>query len=314
VDGGIDARQHPVQRRAEPAHLGPGVVRADPAGEVAGADRIGLGGHGLDRPQPAPHDPGDAARGEQPSGRQADGEDEFELPDGPIDVTEAGGGVDGAVTGEGLGQQPELNVPVSAGHGLGLLVPGEGGQAGWQLGHQTGISVDEHQPRPTGGHLRDVELAKDARRQDERPGNHPLRHGLAGRFLQRLGDERWGGRARGNPRETHPVQAENGLQPRVGLVEKVATQRGDGGDVEGHQRDQGDRQHPGQHPGAELGPPGAFRHHRRVPGSAMVSLPCLTHIRPRQHQYRVLSACEFDVSPRPAGPSAPLPTQARWTL
>jgi hypothetical protein len=40
------------------------------------------------------------------------------------------------------------------------------------------------------------------------------------------------------------------LQPRVGLAEQVPAQGGDGGDVEGDQRNHRDQQHAGQDPGA----------------------------------------------------------------
>jgi hypothetical protein len=63
----------------------------------------------------------------------------------------------------------------------------------------------------------------------------------------------WAGAAR--PLAPHflahwPVQAEDGLQPRVGLAEQVPAQRGDRGGVEGDQRNYRDQQHAGQDPGA----------------------------------------------------------------
>ncbi|MDQ2875040.1 MAG: hypothetical protein M3Y33_09725 [Actinomycetota bacterium] len=62
-------------------------------------------------------------------------------------------------------------MPVGARHGLGLLVLGEGGQVGGQPGYQVGVSVDEHEAWRSAGSFRDVDLAEDARRQPEQPGN-----------------------------------------------------------------------------------------------------------------------------------------------
>ena len=62
---GLDPGQRAVQGRAEPAHLAAGIVRDHPVGEVAGRDPVGLGGHGLDRAQPAAQHDEDAEADEQ---------------------------------------------------------------------------------------------------------------------------------------------------------------------------------------------------------------------------------------------------------
>ena len=86
VDGGLDSGEHPVEGRAQAAHLGGRILRADPVGEVTSGDAVGLGRHRLDGTQAAAHDPGDTHGDEQAGHRRADDEDELEPADGAVDA------------------------------------------------------------------------------------------------------------------------------------------------------------------------------------------------------------------------------------
>jgi hypothetical protein len=202
--------------------------------------------------QAAAHDPGDPHGDEQPGHRRADDEDELEPPDGAVDGGEAGGGDKGA-GGRGYWHDPqaELGRPAHAGHGLDPRARRVDLQAGRQLRNQAGVADDES-PSPADGHEPDVVLGEHGRRQPQpRPGDHPVGPDLGGR-RQVCG--RAGGRQR-RPLAPHflahwPVQAEDGLQPRVGLADQVPAQRGDRGGIEGDQRNYRDQQHAGQDPGA----------------------------------------------------------------
>ena len=275
----LDAGQHPVQRGPEPADLGPGVGGADPLGEIPGRDLVGLTRHGLDGPQAAAHDPGHATGGEQPRGRRADEEDQLELPDGLVDVAERGGGVDDAVAGEGLGQQPQLVLPVAAGHGLALMILGQRPQVGGQLRDEVRAAADKY-PRPVGERGSDVVLAEDGPQRQNRPDDHLMGHRLLdqpmllgrsglGERARRYGRHGAGGAAEQGKvlagQRLHPVQAEDALELLIGAAEQVAAQRGDRRHVKGHQREQGDGQHPGQHPGAQHGAARPPEPHRGPP-------------------------------------------------
>ena len=84
-------------------------------------------------------------------------------------------------------------------------------------------------------------------------------------LTSRGGDRRLGGsRLTVTVYRQDPVQAQHLPELLVGLAEQVAAQRADRGDVEGDQRDQGDGQHPEQHPGAQLGPAGQARQSRQA--------------------------------------------------
>jgi hypothetical protein len=268
VDDGLDAGQHPVESRAQPAHLGGRIVRADPVGEVTGGDAVGLGRHRLDRTQAAAHDPGDAHGHEQPGHRRADDEDELEPADGAVDGGEAGGGDQGA-GGRGYpdGPQAELGGPAHAGHGLDVRAHHGDRPSGWELRNKAWVAHDESPP-PVDGHEPDVVLGQYRWRHPQpRPGDHPVGSDLGG---HRQAFARAGGRQRRRlarhchlQRPVHrPVQAEDGLQPRVGLAEQVPAQRGDRGDVEGDQRNYRDQQDAGQDAGAQLGPAGPSERHR----------------------------------------------------
>ena len=96
ADRRLDPGEHAVQRRAEAAHLGPRILRADPLGEIAGGDLVGLAGHPLDRAQATAQHQADAPGYQQPDGDRGDGQDQFQVVDGAVHVAEAGGGVEEA--------------------------------------------------------------------------------------------------------------------------------------------------------------------------------------------------------------------------
>ena len=117
----LDPAEHPVERATQPADLGTGVLRADPLGQVTGSDLVGLPGHGLDRAQAAPHDPGRAAGREQPCDRRADDQDQLELADRLVDPVEAGRGDEDPAAWIRRGHPPQLALPGRAGHSLGMV-------------------------------------------------------------------------------------------------------------------------------------------------------------------------------------------------
>ena len=95
-DGRLDAAEHPVQRRAEPADLASRIAGTDPVGEVAGGDAVSPGRHHFDGPQTPAHDQADADPDERGGGPRPDDDDEPELADGRVDVPEVDAGDQGA--------------------------------------------------------------------------------------------------------------------------------------------------------------------------------------------------------------------------
>ena len=144
ADRRLDPGEHAVQRRAEAADLGPRILRADPLGEVAGGDLVGLAGHPLDRAQAAAQHQADAPGHQQPDGDRGDGQDQFQVVDGAVHVAEAGGGVEEAAWFPD-GAEPERAAMVRADHGLGAVVSGEHAQqlARRDARDQAGVPADE---------------------------------------------------------------------------------------------------------------------------------------------------------------------------
>jgi hypothetical protein len=159
-DGRRDAAEHPVQRRAEPAHLASGVGGPDPVGEVAGGDAVGPGRHHLDGPQAPAHDQADADEDERGGGPRPDDDDEPELADGRVDVPEVDAGDQGARQARHReGRDANRYLSAGAGHGLGLglrhLADRRAGQ-----GRGTRAALQGHR-RPPDGHELDGVRAED---------------------------------------------------------------------------------------------------------------------------------------------------------
>jgi hypothetical protein len=205
---------------------------------------------------------------------------------GPVDVAERGGGVDDAVAGEGHGRQPQLVLPVAAGHGLPLMAPGQRRQVGGQLRDEVRTAADKD-PRLLDERGSDVVLAEDGPQRQNRPDDRLPGDGL---LLQPtlLARRERGERAHLASRpgagasaaadqgkvlagqRLYPIQGQDALKLLVGAAEQVAAERGDRRHVKGHQREQGDDQHPGQDPGAQQGaaqPPEPHRCPSAGPGS-----------------------------------------------
>jgi hypothetical protein len=159
-DGRRDAAEHPVQRRAEPAHLASGVGGPDPVGEVTGGDAIGSGRHHLDGPQASAHDQADADEDERGGGPRPDDDDEPELADGRVDVPEVDAGDQGArQAGHRDGRDAIWYLSAGAGHGLGLGLHHLADRVAGQRRGPRAALQGHH--RPLDGHELDGVLAED---------------------------------------------------------------------------------------------------------------------------------------------------------